>query len=157
MGAGESYLSALGYDAAEHVVLAVVRCFLEGFCNPKGQCWINAFTIADDRFGSPMGPAIAFDTLEVLRTLRTARRSVFMFSRSSCPTCAEVVTEHERRLMSALHALRRGAHGQAGIELMMLCEGNDTGPMLSKLSTLTETLARPSAPAKGEPNVAHIH
>ncbi|MEO9821252.1 MAG: hypothetical protein ABJ370_20885 [Paracoccaceae bacterium] len=79
----------------------------------------------------------------MLQSIKISRKSGFTFSNSDCPDCACILSEHERRLMIAIASVRRGRLEHARIELMMLCEGNDTLEVMDWLEELALALPMP--------------
>ena len=136
----DCYLSSLNLTLEEQIALTIVRYFFHSFAVPQSNAWITAMAEAEARFGYHEGPVIAARLLALLQVIRRARRSVFMFNSPTCPGCAAIATEHERRLMTALSAQRRGDVGTARLEVMMLCEGNRVDTVLCGLAWLGQAL-----------------
>ncbi|MEL6682063.1 MAG: hypothetical protein AAFQ09_05395 [Pseudomonadota bacterium] len=126
-----------GLDFAEDHILTITRFFLQSFACPQSHAWLRAYDIAQTAFGDELGPVMAARLVDVLRSVREARRSVFHFNSPICDGCATIVSEHERRLMGALQAVRRGNAGRAQTELMMLCEGNNITQCLGAMTRLS--------------------
>ncbi len=143
-------LSSLGLSLEEEVTLTVARLFFQSFCTPDSMAWIGAMAEAEARFGPEEGPLVAARLLGALQAIRRARRSTFLFNNPGCPGCSAIATEHERRLIVAIAALRRGDEGRARIEVMMLCEGNPGDRVVTALTALARTLGI-EAPAPTEP------
>ena len=87
-------------------------------------------------FGIEGGARVGVRLLLALQEMRFARRSVFLFNAPECLGCSKYLSEHERRLITSIAALRRGRFGLAQAEMMMLCEGHDTSATLSAFSEL---------------------
>ena len=138
--AKDSTLSSLGLALEEEITLTIARLYFQSFCTPEGMTWIAAMAEAEARFGPEQGPRVAARCLAALQAIRGARRSVFMFNNPWCPSCAAIATEHERRLIVAIAALRRGDESKAQVEMMMLCEGNSSDRVLAALAALARTL-----------------
>ncbi|MEM7721098.1 MAG: hypothetical protein AAF376_01880 [Pseudomonadota bacterium] len=136
----DCYLSELGLSLEEEITLTIARLFFQSFAAPESNAWINAMAEAEARFGYRDGPIVAARLLATLQVMRRARKSIFMFNSPVCPGCAAIATEHERRLMMALSAVRRGDMGPARLEIMMLCEGNRIDMVLAGLSGLAQAL-----------------
>lgn len=136
----DRYLSELGLALEEEITLTIARLFFQSFASPEGNTWIAAMAEAEGRFGYRDGPIVAARLLAALQAIRRSRTSTFMFNSPVCPCCAAIVTEHERRLMGALSAIRRGDRGTARIEVMMLCEGNRLEVVLAALAALGKAL-----------------
>ncbi|KJZ18572.1 hypothetical protein [Loktanella sp. S4079] len=128
------------FDEIESQLLTVMRLYFQAFAAPESHAWIGAMDWAEAQFGPTQGPIIAARVLAALMGVRRTRQSVFRFSSPTCPDCAAIVTEHERRFMAAVCAVRRGQVGAAQTELMMLCEGNDTGRTIDALKALRAVL-----------------
>jgi len=138
----ETYLSDLPLNRDERACLAIIRQYFQCFAAPASMGWLAAQAEADAHFGPEQGPVIAARCLMVLQAVRRARRSTFMFSSPTCPGCAAIATEHERRLVLALHGMRRSRPGEARLEALLLCEGNRIEPVLWTLESLADALDR---------------
>lgn len=125
------------FDYAEDHILTIARFFFQSFACPQSHAWLKASDIAQTAFGDELGPVIAARLVDVLRSVRGARRSVFHFNSPVCEGCAHIVSEHERRLMGALQAVRRGNAGREQMELMMLCEGNNITQSVGAMTRLS--------------------
>jgi len=136
----DCYLSSLNLTLEEQTALTIARYFFQSFAAPHTNAWITAMAESEARFGYREGPVIAARLLATLQVIRRARNSVFMFNSPACPGCAAIATEHERRLMTALSAHRRGDVGTARLEMMMLCEGNRVDMVLCGLACLGQAL-----------------
>lgn len=136
----DSYLDDLDLRLEEQITLTIARMFFQSFCTPEGMTWIAALAEAEARFGTEEGPKIAARLLASLQSVRRARRSTFMFNSPTCPGCAAIATEHERRFITAVAALRRGDTGKARLEVMMLCEGNRVEIVVTALQALARAL-----------------
>ncbi|NNV96023.1 hypothetical protein GTF97_18685 [Roseobacter sp. HKCCD8767] len=58
--------------------------------------------------------------------------------------CSALLTEHERRFMAALTAVRYGRSGHARLELMMLCEGNDIEEVFKSFAVIADAMPEPA-------------
>lgn len=132
--------SAAGFDAAEDTLLTIARCFFQSYAIPDSQSWMPGYDIAEAAFGDETGSMIATRMFTVLRAVRYSRRSMFCFNSPTCACCAQVVTEHERRLMQALQSIRCNYTGRAQTELMMLCEGNSVVQVIDAMVRLSNVL-----------------
>ncbi|MEL6953382.1 MAG: hypothetical protein AAFN09_00125 [Pseudomonadota bacterium] len=146
----DSLRAEAGLDTAEHGILDIARFYFSSFAHPDSQAWMAGLDTAQALFGDD-GPRIAARVMDVLRAMRCARRSTFMFNAPTCPGCSRILTEHERRLIQGFAALRRGAMGQARVEAMMLCEGNPTGALLDAMQALADVLPGTQAPQYARP------
>ncbi|MCY4335857.1 MAG: hypothetical protein OXC60_14460 [Litoreibacter sp.] len=138
----ETPLASLGLDAQELICLDIARLFFNSFSVPGRHEWIRAFEVAEFGFDQREGPEIAMLVMKLLRAIRGSRKSVFMYSNRDCPCCRVIATEHERRFISALSQARRGHEKRAQLEMMLLCEGNETEEVMAWLRELS--LALPS-------------
>lgn len=138
--AKENLVSHAGLDADEIASLGILRCFISTFAEPQSQNWMKGFELAGTAFGAQKGPVIAALLLDLLQAIRRSRQSVFMFSNPNCAGCARILTEHERRLISAINTHRRRRPQATHLQLMMLCEGNSTETALETLDQLTSAL-----------------
>ncbi len=137
----DSHLSDLDMSANDGAVLQIMRLYMQSVSHPPSMAWMAALSGADTAFGRTFGPQIAARTLEALQRVRVSRKSVFHFNSPACPCCSQIVTEHERRFMRALECANAGALGQAKMELIMLCEGNNVIPALDAMERLNQTIA----------------
>jgi hypothetical protein len=132
--------NAAGFDVAEDTLLTIARSFFQSYAIPESQSWMSGYDIAEAAFGAETGSMIATRMFSALRAVRHSRRSVFCFNSPTCQCCAQVVTEHERRLMQALQSIRCNQMGRAQAELMMLCEGNSVSQVIGTLVQLSMVL-----------------
>jgi hypothetical protein len=135
--AGEP-LSGLGWTSEDAAVLTIVRQYCSSFAMPDRQGWIAAIAASLEAFGDDLGPEVAVATLAVMQVMRRTRRSVFQFNAADCPHCASCVTPHERLLIAALRALRRGQGDAALAHATLLCEGNDARLLIRNLQGLAD-------------------
>ncbi|MCH2168977.1 MAG: hypothetical protein MK107_14740 [Oceanicola sp.] len=142
----DCFLTELSLSLEEQITLTLSRLFFQSFSEPSKCTWLTAFAEAEARFGHVMGPQVLARLLAALQAVRHARRSVFMFNNPDCPGCSRIVTEHERRLMMAIHLLRKGDSGRAQLEVMMLCEGNNVDHVMRAIMVLGRTLDEASMP-----------
>ncbi|MCF2905404.1 hypothetical protein L0666_10410 [Octadecabacter sp. CECT 8868] len=136
----DSHLSDLDMPFSHMAVLQIMRLCMQSVAHPPSMAWMAVLPGADEAFGTTYGPQIAARTLETLQAVRLSRRSLFGFNSPTCPSCCQIVTEHERRFMTALECVRIGATGQAKLELIMLCEGNDVTPALNAIDYLNRLI-----------------
>jgi len=137
----DSRLSNLNLCATDQPVLQIMRLYMQSASHPQSMAWMIALSGSEDTFGPVYGPQISCRTLDALQRVRLSRRSPFSFNSPACPTCCQIITEHERRFMTALRYVRANLHGQAQMELIMLCEGNDVDKAANALVRLATTLA----------------
>lgn len=137
----DAHLNDLDMLPADQMVLQIARLYMQSVAQPASMAWMAALTGATEAFTIAHGPQIAVRTLEALQSVRMSRRSMFQFNSPTCPCCSQIVTEHERRFMAALRCARSGEPGHAKLELMMLCEGNDTDPALDAMERLNTQIA----------------
>ena len=146
----EMLLAEADFDDVEKSILAIARYFFQSFAAPQSQGWMAALDLAEATFGDPDGPLIATRLLTTMRAMRYARRSLFSFNCQSCETCAAILTEQERRLITALSAVRNGQIGRAQTELLMLCEGNDITQVIAAMTRLSIALPASKAARVGD-------
>ncbi|MEM9319595.1 MAG: hypothetical protein AAGA70_11400 [Pseudomonadota bacterium] len=135
-------VAKLGLDPIEEQFLEIARHIFQSFATPATQGWINGLMRAQHAFGHD-GPFLFARIVDALQAVRCARSSCFMFNSATCPCCAKIATEHERRLILAFAAIRRGQMGCARTELMMLCEGAETAQAVRALHLLATHLPSP--------------
>lgn len=136
----ETLVADAGLDRLDAACLEIARCFFATFAAPESQNWICAFSIARGLFTLQDGANIALQLLKLLQAVRQSRVSVFQFNSANCSGCARWLTEHERRLMKAITELRRGHQERALLQMMLLCEGNDTNRVMIELKELVQIL-----------------
>lgn len=132
----ECRVDSLGLDAFELAALAIMRRFFASFADPASQGWLRASQAAQTCFEHDNPGGRFLDLLRVVQQMRMARRSPFRFSNADCARCSAVLTEAERHLMLAMQAARRGRHGAAAAQALMLCEGGDTAGLMATLGAL---------------------
>ena len=135
-GDKDTYVNLAGLDYTELALLEVTRFYLQSYATEYSQSWILGLTASEKYFGIEGGARVGVRLLLALQEMRFARRSVFVFNAAECLGCSKYLSEHERRLITSIAALRRGKFGLARAEIMMLCEGHDTSSTLSALSEL---------------------
>jgi hypothetical protein len=140
-GVKDGKLSDLQLPHSHEPILQIIRFYMQSVAQPHSQSWMAALTISDAAYDPIFGPQIAARALQTLQSVRLSRRSPFNFNAPACPSCSRMVTEHERRFMSALDSVRSGAIGQARAELMMLCEGNAIDLALEIMQNLNDVIA----------------
>jgi hypothetical protein len=141
MSEKDSHLTDLNMPFSYLAILQIARLYMQSVAHPPSMAWMAALSGADETFDEIFGPQVAARTLETLQKVRLSRRSLFNFNSPTCPSCCQFVTEHERRFMAAIDCVRSGATGQAKIELIMLCEGNDVVPALDAMDRLNNLIA----------------
>ena len=145
----EAHVTSVGLDRTEFQLLQMARWFFTSY-STSGTAWVRAFVEAEGFFGRTNGPRYAYGLLRVLQVIRRTRRSAFRFNNPSCPDCAVVLTEMERRLFQSLIDLRQGRVGRAQAEIMMLSEGNGFEHILIEIQQLVDLL-----PDRLEQNAQH--
>ncbi|WP_461425888.1 hypothetical protein [Gymnodinialimonas sp.] len=150
----EILVADAGLDRDEVAILTLTRFYFQSFAVPQTHAWIGALEHTQAHFGEAHGLLVAGRVLGAIKVMRSTRRSVFCFNSPTCPGCAAILTEHERRMIRSLAALRCGRDGLARTELMMLCEGNDTDDVLAAFRVLAQALPYVANRAEGA-NVYH--
>ena len=152
-GHKDAYVSLAGLDHTEVAVLEIARFYLQTHATECSQSWILGLKASEKFFGIESGARVGVRLLLALQEMRFARRSVFSFNAPQCTGCSKYLSEHERRLITSIAALRRGRLGLAQTEMMMLCEGQDTSAALSAFSELVillPQLERTASEVQGE-------
>ena len=139
-GQKEIYVNSAGLDQIEFALLEIARFYLQTYAVAASHSWILGLKAAEKHFGIEVGARVGVRLLLALQEMRFARRSVFSFNSPQCVGCSKYLSEHERRLMTSISALRSGRLGLAQAEMMMLCEGYDTSAALSAFTELAEML-----------------
>ena len=132
----DTYVNAAGLDQTEVALLEVARYYLQTHAIEYSQSWILGLKASEKYFGIEGGARVGVRLLLALQEMRFARRSVFSFNAPECVGCSKYLSEHERRLITVIAALRSGRFGLTRAEIMMLCEGHDTSSTLSAFSEL---------------------
>ena len=127
-----------GFDPLEETVLAVARLIFQSFTVPTSQAWSRSFTVAAMGVGQEKSGALVSRVLNVVQTMRLARRDGFRFSNPDCPQCALFLSENERLLMGVILASRRRHQSALHANAMVLCEGNDASQFLAAVCDLTK-------------------
>lgn len=116
-------VAALGLDAFETGLLAIMRHVLTAFARPETQAWQTAFAIASERWGETRGPQVVLSLLSVINALRQARTDDFRYADPLCPTCRTFVTSDEAAMMLLIQAMRRDDTSTARGAVFTLAEG----------------------------------
>ena len=135
----ETLIEDAGLDPFEKATLKIFMFFIQTFSCPASQSWMYAMDVARQACGD-QGAGFAMKVFEAMKAVRTTRKSTFTFSSPTCPGCSEILTEHERRMLLALAAIRVGKIGVAQLELMMLCEGNDVGHVIEAFAAVADAM-----------------
>lgn len=133
-------LANAGLDRYEVSLLTIMRYFFQSFAQPHSQGWLQAFRAADTTFPQDRAAGLAMACLTVVQNMRASRRDVFRFSNPDCPGCRAVLCTDERHLVGSVTALRHGNRALAQTHALLLCEGNDTAPMLRAAQQLANLL-----------------
>ena len=152
LSGSESLVVHAGLDACELGCLVVLRKFCQSFTPQGRDAWMNAFRLAEHVWGPSDGPVIACRLMHVLQAMRASRMSMFSFSSPDCASCCQILTEHERRLITAIRFVCEGRPKHAALQMMLLCEGNDTDDIMERLESLAGALSGPVA--AGVPPIA---
>lgn len=134
--AGHSLIADCNFDEFETHVLGIARHFFLAFAEPHSEAWVEAFRRAEQVFPVPFGATIANAILIALNDMRRSRVRTFTYTNPRCERCLQHVTDEERYLVSALRDIRRGNHGSAKTNCMLLCEGGDTSALLRALERI---------------------
>ncbi|WP_371169260.1 hypothetical protein [Aliiroseovarius sp. 2305UL8-7] len=134
-------LETAGLDADERAVLHVMRYFFQSFTRSSTQGWMGTFRHALDQFPADQAANVALAVLSVVQNMRISRREVFRFSNPDCPGCCKVLCDDERQLIGIVVAMRRGQISRAHTHALLICEGNDTAPVLQATRELSHILA----------------
>ncbi|SFR05209.1 hypothetical protein [Poseidonocella sedimentorum] len=138
-------LRGLALDPSEFVILSVLRLYVSSFTAPERQHWLAGLTCAQRFFGEEAGPGAACAILAGVQALRQSRVSPLRITAPEGPGPARALTDHERLFILSLRAMRQGQKTAAEGFALLLCEGNDTGPLLRSLAKI----AALSPPAQG--------
>jgi hypothetical protein len=140
---GIKRLADMGPDDAEAGILTVARHFCATFACPESQSWSHALTIAQERFADQGGTALGMAVFDMVQALRMSRQAGFHFSDPLCMNCRLRVTRDEQNLLGLVQALRRGRQSDVAAHAMILCEGNDTAPLIAAAVRLICRLPKP--------------
>ena len=152
----DTYVNSAGLDHTEVAVLEIARFYLQTFAIEHSQSWILGLKASEKHFGIEGGARVGVRFLLALQEMRFARRSVFSFNAPQCAGCSKYLSEHERRLIMSIAALRRGRFGLAQAEMMMLCEGQDTSATLTAFSELIILLPQVEQTVSGVQGVTQV-
>ena len=137
----KSRLADAGFDPVEQIVLHMARRYFLSYTDKARPHWETAMDYSVASFGPALGPGIAYHVMDVLRTMREARKTVFRFTNPCCKACAARLTDCERLLVGTISAARRGDRIRAQMDALIVCEGFDTGPLLRAVARLNTSLA----------------
>ena len=155
-GPKDCNIEDMGLTLSEVAVLRIARLYFMSFSGYSDTAWIGAGTEAQAVFGEVRGSLVAAGVLGMLNAIRRSRRSTFIYNSPICAFCCTILTEHERRMMTALRAMRTHEIGRAQVEILMLCEGNGTNVALNAMSALAEVIAEPGSPAHRGTNIHEV-
>ena len=131
-------VETLGLDDFETGLLAVLRHFLTAFAHPESQAWQTAFRVAGERWGEARGPQIAMGLLQVLHSMRGARRASFAFANPLCVTCRTQATGTEAAFLHMLQAMRRDRTDLARNAVLILTEGTMDAGLIQSARRMVE-------------------
>lgn len=131
-----------GFDPAEETVLTIARLIFQSFTVPDSHAWCSSFAIAERRFDKEDSGQIVRLVLNMVQSMRRARRDGFHFSNPQCPQCSLFLSENERLFMGIVLATRRGHSSALHANAMVLCEGNDTRAYLAAVWQLCAALPK---------------
>ncbi|MEM8794609.1 MAG: hypothetical protein AAGE61_03495 [Pseudomonadota bacterium] len=140
---GRLFVDDLGLDDVDKNVLTAMRFFCTSYTHPPSQAWEVAFDETVRAFGHASGPVIAYSIINLLRTLKHARTTVFKFTNPTCPCCREEITDMEMRAIKTIQALRHGDPMAAQTQAMMLCEGVAGQSLIEACTALVVLLPPP--------------
>ena len=143
-------------DFTEDTLLTASRYYFQSFACPETHGWLQALSITQVHFGDTMGPAIAVKLLTAMQAMRCSRKSMFQFNAPACPCCAEILTEHERRFMTAIQAMRIGDLNTVRLEIMLLCEGFESEHVVDAFRDLNSVLPPRKIRSVGTCGVANL-
>ena len=143
-------------DFSEDTLLTASRYYFQSFACPESQGWLRALSVTQIYFGDQVGPSIAVKLLTAMQAMRCTRRSMFQFNAPDCVRCSEILTEHERRFMAALQAIRFNDLNTAGLEIMLLCEGFESEHVVDTFKDLSNVLPQRARQSVGACDVAGL-
>jgi len=130
----------LQFDDVENALLRIARHFFIAYSDHAQPHWETAFDLSQHHFGSVKGPAISFALLNVLRTMRTSRKTTFGFTNPHCSSCRHKISNCERLLLTTIQHMRNGEKAKAQMDALIVCEGFDTTYMLKAVQYLSNLL-----------------
>lgn len=130
----------MGLDPIATSVLTVARLFWQTFAYPDTQSWLFALQRAELFFGNKDGGEVGLEILATVQAMRMSRVSCFQFNDPNCRDCAEMLSAHERQFINIFGAVREGRMGSARTHAMLLCEGNDTDALITRMVQLAKAL-----------------
>lgn len=153
--ASRTTVSEAGLSAAEQTVLAALRQFCMSYAAPDSFAWEEAFETCMHAFGPKHGPRIGLAVMNSVRALRSTRKTGFSFIDPACPCCRDKLVSHEHHFMNLIQAERLQDGLTRQTSAMVLCEGEDPGPVLKAITILAGHLAEAAAPSPaGRPKLS---
>lgn len=140
---GEQLLEHAGFDVAEKNVLRLTRAFILSMADRKNPRRNQNLQDATSRFDPEQADEITHAVVGLLGSVRKARQAPFFYSNPNCLNCRKILTEHERRLIEALAATRRGQRSKAYTQIMLICEGNPDDEVHHSMRRLADLLPLP--------------
>ncbi len=133
-------LKDAGFDIVECRLLTISRYFLVSYTKPQTLAWETAFDLSCADFGERDGPAVGLSVVNMLRAMRESRKTMFSFNNPRCPECGRRITDCERHLIASIKAARNRKSADARMEVLILCEGFDTGRVIAAINSLVALL-----------------
>lgn len=156
-GDKEIAVANAGFDFVELTVLEIARLFWQTFAHPDSQSWFYALQRAEQSFGGTRGGEIGLEILAAVQAMRMSRMSCFQFNNPSCKGCSAILSEHERQFMNVFRAIREERPGLARTHAMLLCEGNDTDPLIDRMGELVQATYGKHVERRSSSVTAYIH
>lgn len=144
---GKTSVLDAGLTIEETRILTTLRLFCTTYANPRHQTWELAFETSQRDFGPIHGPQIGMAVMNVMRALRSTRRTTFRFTNPACDCCSNTLSDHELHMMTLLQAERRGDGIARQTHAVILCEGEDPHMFLACMEELAVRLNAFAAPS----------
>ena len=135
------HISKTSFDQFELDILQITRLFFLSFHHPASYAWVNAFSLAEQRFIRPYGATIANAVLTAINAVCGARGSGLRYHDPQCSICQEYVTPEEIIFIGILHQLRKGNRQLARTMAMQLCEAIDGSRTIEAMDQLVKESA----------------
>ena len=126
------------FDQFELDILQITRLFFLSFHHPESFAWVNAYSMAEQRFKKPYGATIANGVLTAINAVCGARGAGLRYHDPQCSVCQEYVTPEEITFIRILHELRKGNRSLARAMALQLCEASDESRTIEAMEQLVK-------------------
>lgn len=106
--AHQPLIVGFGFDAAEILLIDVIRFVCVSYATGSCAGWDAAHDHAEAALGGLDGPALVAGAVAFLRAVRTERADGFEYMSPTCPRCSQHICQSEIEIMQVVCAARRG-------------------------------------------------